>query len=197
MANSEILITPMRACNESVRLQVSQVFVDAYEHDLAFFSKDQRQLAQAFVNSFCEDVFFVAEIGGDVVGILACATSKQRAIHLTREDLVSAFGLIKGRLAYRILNREFAAPLPYGEEVGYIECVATKQLARGKGVASALVRYVIEQQEYQRFVLEVLDTNTNAFRLYEKLGFKVYLRKKERFAKMKGFTERIYMEQFP
>lgn len=197
MAISEILITPMRTCNESVRLQVSQVFVDAYEHDLAFFSKDQRLLAQAFVSSFCEDVFFVAEIGGEVVGILACATSKQRAIHLNRASLMSAFGFIKGRLAYRILNREFAAPLPYGEEVGYIESVATKQLARGKGVASALVRYVIEQQEYQRFVLEVLDTNTNAFRLYEKLGFKVFLRKKERFAKMKGFTERIYMELFP
>ncbi|WP_353626048.1 hypothetical protein [Bacillus sp. JCM 19041] len=43
-------------------------------------------------------------------------------------------------------------------------------------------------------ILEVVDTNESAYRLYRKLGFLELERKKERFSKLKGFKERIYME---
>ncbi|MCK8488852.1 hypothetical protein M0651_16905 [Paenibacillus sp. MBLB2552] len=47
---------------------------------------------------------------------------------------------------------------------------------------------------YEDYFLEVVDTNTAAIRLYEKLGFVEFRRKPQRcFRKQAGFNARIYM----
>ena len=56
-----------------------------------------------------------------------------------------------------------------------ISGVCTRPTDRGQGLASALVGALIAgiQRRSQRPFLHVLDTNTNAIRLYEELGFRV------------------------
>ncbi|MGN8646242.1 GNAT family N-acetyltransferase [Gracilibacillus sp. HCP3S3_G5_1] len=98
-------------------------------------------------------------------------------------------------MAYQLMKSEFNKSLPYQDDTGYIECVATTVKARGKGVSTALFRYVMKYASYQHYILEVIDTNEVAYR-YKKLGFSELERKKERFSKLKGFNERVYMELF-
>jgi len=47
---------------------------------------------------------------------------------------------------------------------------------------------------YCELVLDVADTNQNAYRLYKKLGFSEFMRKQEKHPKLKGFNERVYMK---
>lgn len=93
-----------------------------------------------------------------------------------------------------LLNKEFNTPLDFTDETAYIECVATSEDARGKGVCTALFKHVMQELSYREYVLDVADTNMNAIRLYKKLGFEEFMRKLEKNAKLKGFTARIYMK---
>ena len=43
---------------------------------------------------------------------------------------------------------------------------------RRKGIATSLMNEMIEKEEYSRIMLEVNENNTEAIRLYNKLGFK-------------------------
>ena len=56
-----------------------------------------------------------------------------------------------------------------------------------------LVEGVIAQTRYTDFELEVTDVNMPARECYRKIGFVDMRRKKEKFGRIKGFRERIYM----
>ncbi|WP_327204809.1 GNAT family N-acetyltransferase [Paenibacillus sp. DMB20] len=111
-----------------------------------------------------------------------------------KASLRSGLGYVMGSLAYFVLKKEFNAPLPYFDETGYIECVATLEKARGQGVSTALMRHVMHQLHFHHYVLEVVDTNEIAYRLYKKLGFEEFERKQAKPSPKRGFNERIYMQ---
>lgn len=194
MADKGIHIKRMADYGYDVRYEAAKVFVDGYYKDLAFFTKDKEKLKTAFKNTFCPDVFYLAEMDGEIVGILACANNRQRALNINKTALKNGLGFVMGNLAYYLLNGEFNTPLTFPDDTTYIECVATSESARGKGVCTELFRYVMAKLPYRQFILEVADTNDSAYRLYKKLGFSEFKRKNEKYPKLKGFTQRIYMK---
>lgn len=196
MESYEIRVRPMRGFKEDVSREVAAVFVNGYEKDLAFLSNNRERLIDAFQKMLCIDVFYFATLEGDIVGILACSNNQNRALTIDKTILREYFGYVKGSMAYHFMKDEFNKKLPYQDDTGYIECVATTVKARGKGVSTALMNYVLENEVYHRYTLEVVDTNEVACRLYKKLGFTEFERKKESFSKMKGFKHRIYMELY-
>lgn len=196
MQTYDIQVKPMGAFESDVSREAAAVFVDGYGKELAFLSKDREKLIHAFAQMINPDVFYLAELDQEIVGILACSNNQKRALTFDKNILRKSFGFVKGSMAYQFMKDEFNKKLPYPNGTGYIESVATSGKARGKGVSTALFRYVMENAPYQRYLLEVVDTNENALRLYKKLGFSELERKKERFSKLKGFKERIYMELF-
>lgn len=194
MSDIRIHVTRMAECDQDVRYHVADVFVDAYYKELSHFTKERERLRNALQSSFCPDVFYVAEMEGEIVGILACSHNRQRAMQLNKADLKKHFGFAMGTLAYYVMRMDMNAPLRYPNDTGYIECVATREKARGKGVCTALLQHVMQELAYRQLVLEVIDTNTNAYRLYQKVGFVEFERKTEKLQKLKGFKERIYMK---
>jgi ribosomal protein S18 acetylase RimI-like enzyme len=77
-------------------------------------------------------------------------------------------------------------------EIGF---VATEPAYQGRGVATALLRHLLELPRYSEYLLEdIKDTNAPALGLYAKLGFTVYKRRKVRFARRVGFTELVSMK---
>ncbi len=72
--------------------------------------------------------------------------------------------------------------------------MATHKDYRGKGIASILIEKIIKKNEYEEYVLEVADTNTNAVNLYEKLGFVEMKRVKMSNAKRSGINFLVYMK---
>lgn len=196
MCSEGILIKRMADYDHDIRNEAASVFVDGYYKDLSFFTKDREKLETAFKNAICTDVFYLAEMDGKIVGILACASNRQRAMHLDKTNMKKSLGFIKGNLAYYMLNKEFNTPLDYPDDTTYIECVATSESARGKGVCTELFRNVMEKLPYRQFILEVADTNHNAYRLYKKLGFSEFMRKNEKYPKLKGLNQRIYLKWY-
>ncbi|OZU87028.1 GNAT family N-acetyltransferase [Virgibacillus indicus] len=194
MKSNNIKVTSMRESKRDVSRELAAVFVDGYQKDLAFLSSDRDKLIDAFEKMVCPDVFYFATLDGEIVGILACSNNQKRAVTIDKTILRNSFGHVKGRIAYHFMKNEFNKKLSYPDDTGYIECVATTGKARGKGVSTALMSYVLENEDYHRYILEVVDTNEIALRLYKKLGFTEMERKKESFSKTKGFKYRIYME---
>ncbi|MGP4039575.1 GNAT family N-acetyltransferase [Gracilibacillus sp. D59] len=194
MKSYEIRVRPTRGFKRDVSREVAAVFVDGYEKDLAFLSTNREKLVEAFQKMICPDVFYFATLEGEIVGILACSNNQNRALTIDKTILRNSFGYVKGSMAYYFMKDEFNKKLSYLDDTGYIECVATAVKARGKGISTALMSYVLENEDYHRYILEVVDTNKVAYRLYKKLGFTEFKRKKETFSKMKGFKHRIYME---
>ena len=196
MYAKDILIKRMVDYDHDVREEVANVFVDGYYKDLSFFTKDREKLKATFKNMLCTDVFYLAEMDGNIVGILACSNNRKRAMHIDKSIMKKSLGFVKGNLAFYMLNREFNTPLDYPNDTTYIECVATSKSSRGKGVCTEMFRYVMENLPYRQFILEVADTNHTAYRLYKNLGFSEFKRKNEKFSKLKGLNQRIYMNWY-
>lgn len=175
--------------------KVAEVFIDGYYDELKIISKDKETLNRILVQSFNPETIYVARTKGEVVGMVGCSNDRTRCLKIEKNILVTELGKVKGTLFYYSLNKEFSLPMTTKSDQGYIECVATKKEARGKGVSKGLFSHVLQQNPYSSYRLEVTDTNTVARAMYEKLHFKEVERKKEKLRWFTPFNERIYMER--
>lgn len=60
------------------------------------------------------------------------------------------------------------------KDISYITLIATAESSRGKGIATSLVRYVLNLARgrgFSRCALEVMKSNVAALSLYKKIGF--------------------------
>ncbi|MGG1879513.1 GNAT family N-acetyltransferase [Paenibacillus cisolokensis] len=187
-------IIRMADAERDVRDEVAGVFVDGYYNELSYFTRDRSILKSAFKRLFSPEALYLAEESGVIVGMAGCSSNKLRAMPVELQPLQEAFGINTGELAFNVMSGEFNSPLPYDDDTGYIECVATLERARGRGVSTSLMIYVMEELPYRRYVLEVTDRNETAIRLYRKLGFQEIERRAEDHAEERDFNERIYME---
>lgn len=182
---------------DEARLKISEVFVDGFYQWLNFFSKDRVKLTKAFSHMFNPDVFYVAVIDGEIAGVAACADRNSSSVHIDRKELRKHLGFIMGTIASYILRRQFELkqyPFEIEEGMGMVEFVSTSSKFRGRGAATAIINHILESTSYNVFALEVADTNTNAIRLYEKLGFTEFQRIKMKNSKRSGVNFLVYMK---
>lgn len=102
-----ITIRRMADYERDVREEVAEVFVDGYYNELSYFTEDRSTLKKAFRSLFSPEVFYVAEVQGVIVGILACSHHRQRAMPVELAPLQEAFGDKTGELAYNVMKNEF------------------------------------------------------------------------------------------
>lgn len=179
---------------DSIRKQISEIFVEGFGDLHAFFSKDTSKLVKAFEHMFVLDVFYVALIDGEIAGITACTDGQIMPIDHNKKELKKHLGFVKGTFASVVFKREFQkSPVEVGGNKAWVEFVATSAKHRGKGVATALMNHVLALPQYQEYVLVVADNNTNAVKLYEKLNFKEFKREKHKYSKYSGIDHMIYM----
>ncbi|ULL14972.1 GNAT family N-acetyltransferase [Paenibacillus sp. H1-7] len=179
------------------KMKISEIFVDGFYQWLHFFSKDKGKLTRAFCHMFNHQVFYVAVKDDEIAGITACTDGKVSSVHLDRKELQKHLGFFKGTIAYFVLKHEFvnkAYPFEITKGMGTVEFVATSANYRGQGVATAIIKDIMDSTPYEVYVLEVADTNTNAVKLYEKLGFSEFLRTEHKHSKRSGFNYLVYMK---
>lgn len=191
-----IEIVPAR---ESDRRAVTEVFVDAFGPDFAYFSDDPRTLADAFEHMLVPDVFHVALLDGEPAGIAACTDGWQPSAVPRGKHLRRHLGLVKGTIGAVALGREFSGGVPGATDgTGSIEFVGTASRFQGRGVATALLTHLLARPGYREFVLEaVSDINTPALKLYEKLGFTEYKRVPVRHTRLSGISFYISLKLTP
>lgn len=184
----------MDAYDRDVRDEVTEVILDGFFSQLSFFSKDRGKFVTVFRDDIRADMFYVAELDGRIVGVLACSDNTGRALPANKVSLRRGLGLVAGTIAFRVLAGQFNSPVPFDDnDTGFVEWVATSEHARGKGVSTALFQHVMKQSRYRGLVLEVVDTNENARRLYTRLGFTEYDRKPAKGLEKRSFRERVFM----
>ncbi len=179
------------------KMKISKIFVDGFYQWLNYFSKDKDILTKAFSHMFNLDIFYVAVIDGEIAGIAACSDGKAASVHLERAELKKHLGFFMGNLTYFILKKEFeekAYPFEITNGMGLVEFVATSTNHRGQGVASEIMKHIFSSTPHYTYALEVADTNTNAVKLYEKLGYSEFLRIKQKHSKQSGVNNLVYMK---
>ncbi len=159
-----------------IREQMAKIFAEGYSQWLVYFSKDKNVIAKAFAHMFVLDQFYVAMEDNKVAGFVACTDCKTLSVRLDTKELRKYLGFMKGTIAGIVLKKEFETffenPQP---QTGSIEFVGTAVEFRGKGVASQIIRYILDNTPYRTYLIdEVADTNIPAMSLYKKLGFKEF-----------------------
>jgi len=162
--------------NGNIREKISKLYVEAFGKDMGAISKNPEKLVKVFTHMFIVDDFYVCIIDNEVVGMAACANREAYSIKHDKKELIKELGLIKGLVVNRFLKTIFTTPPNYQIEIdsktGSIENVVTNSNYRKKGIATSLMEYIFALNKYEKYFLEVLDTNENAIKLYKKLGFK-------------------------
>ena len=169
-------IKPAKDVNGNIQEKISKLYVEAFGKDMEAISKSPEKLVKAFTHMFVVDDFYVCIIDNEVVGMVACTNKETYSIKHDKKYLIRELGFIKGLVANMILKKIFTIPPKYSIEIegktGSIENVVTNSKYQKKGIATSIMEYIFALNMYEKYILEVSDTNENAIKLYKKFGFK-------------------------
>ena len=182
----------IRQANENERYLISTLWVNAFwEAMFKFFKKDKEVMFQAMEHAVnCEYTHVaVIEHSGDfqsskhdeIAGVVVCVPNGVVATKTDRKVLVKYLGFIKGNILHYAVMITNKFPFEVDDKTGIIEILATHENHRCKGIGTALMKHIFDIHSFDTYVLEVVDTNESAIKMYEKIGFKEVMRKKSPF----------------
>lgn len=179
---------------EEYRRAITDVFVNGFAEDFEFFSKDARVLADAFEHMVILERFYVALVDGEAAAIASVTEGAQECFAPEKPPFRRALGWLRGGISYRIVRSQFLGGYDGARDgLAEIGFVTTAPAHQGRGVATALIRALLELP-YDEFVLrDIKDTNAPALGLYRKLGFTETRRRPVRFAGRAGFSAYVSM----
>jgi ribosomal protein S18 acetylase RimI-like enzyme len=179
---------------EGYRHRIAEVLVQGFAEDLAFFSKDPGVLADAFASMLILERFHVALVDGEPAAVAVVTEGEQECFEPDRRELQRVLGPIHGMISYRIIQSQFMGAYN-GARVGLTEIafVTTAPQHQGHGVATALMRRLLELPSDEFVLRDIKDTNAPALGLYAKLGFTETQRRSMKFAKRAGFSAYVSM----
>lgn len=172
--------------SEKQKEEVLEIFIEGFKH-LFSFSKNDKELKKTLYTAFHKKQFLGYLEDDTVLGIIGIATNRVRPVKLQLKDCIEVYGKFKGTLYCKQLNAIFQSRVVNGERDLYIDILATKKSARGKGIGTRLLKYAFNLAAYDEYYIEVLSKNENAYRLYCKVGFKEYKKSMFSFITLQGY----------
>jgi ribosomal protein S18 acetylase RimI-like enzyme len=190
----EHISKPLPALTDAQAAQAFDMFAEGFYFIFSPISKDKARLRELFMASFDPEMAWVCLMEGRPVGFLSCGTHERQPVNMRREDCLRVLGRFKGSLVYRLAAPILARPHVEGADVGYLDYLTTDPAYRGRGIGTAMFRYVCETLPYGRYTFEVLSKNEAAIRLYKKLGMRQVRVKRDPVASLVGHGSPIIME---
>lgn len=184
----------IRAASRTDRGEIAFCVADAFSDEFDILCKDTQKVSKALERGIQTKRFIVATYCEKVVGALAIADCNGRSILTDPRSYRKYFGFIKGSLASVILKDEFVKALELPKTEGYIESVCVLKKFQGKGIATKMLNFAIENTPYNNYQLDVTDINEYAIRCYKKCGFTVFRSEKVKHSKQKGFNAKLFMK---
>ena len=183
----------IRKAKETDRNTIALCIAKGFEKDFSALCRDNHKVADAIAAGLRLERFYVADIKGDIAGVLAISDCNGRAARVEKASLKKQFGFMKGTIGTFVLKEEFEGQLAYPVTTGYIEFVAVRKKYRRQGIAATMLQESMLLTDYQDFVLDVTDINSIAIKCYTNIGFEEFKRIPEKHSRQKGFQERIFM----
>ena len=189
----EHIIKPLSELTDTQASQAFDMFAEGFYFIFSPISKDKAKLRELFMASFDPGMAWVCLIEGRPVGFLSCGTHERQPVNMRKEDCLRVIGRFKGRLVYRFAAPILAKPHVEDPSLGYLDYLTTDPSFRGRGIGTAMFRYVCETLPYERYTFEVLSKNETAIRLYTKLGMRQVKVKNDPVASLVGHGKPIIM----
>lgn len=197
---AEIIITS--TISDIQKNQVARMFHQAFLKKFStlwLFTKDEEKAAAIL----CESIHFqdglYAVQNGKVIGFVGLETGKRFYTQFKFSSFLKVFhtpSAVWRSIAYGIY-RLFHGKT--GNDVVHIDPIVVTSEARGLGVGTKLLEAVslyAEKRHRRKVVLEVVDTNPRAKKLYEKMGFRVVQEENTGvLTSQAGFKRVIHMEK--
>ncbi|HCS60177.1 MAG TPA: GNAT family N-acetyltransferase [Microbacterium sp.] len=190
----KIEVTHAGELGEEYRHQIAEVLTQGFAEDFAFFSNNADVLADVFAPMLILERFHIALVDGEPAAVAVVTEGEQECFKPDRHELQRVLGPIHGMISYRIIRSQFMGAYD-GARDGLTEIafVTTAPQHQGKGVATALMRRLLELPSDEFVLRDIKDTNTPALGLYAKLGFTETQRRRIKFAKRAGFSAYVSM----
>jgi ribosomal protein S18 acetylase RimI-like enzyme len=176
---------------------VAEIFYETFEGKTSKIFGDKNK-AVAFISACLrDDRTLVAFKDGVAVGFAGLEYDKKGFMNASLQQTVRIFGL--GTLRVVLFGGIFLFNRARQNEL-YIESIAVSASEQGKGIGSKLLQATIDNalsKGFSQIKLEVIETNQNARKLYEKIGFKEFKVNKipYPFSRLLGFgsvSEMVY-----
>lgn len=183
-------------------IEAATVYYDAFapklDH-LELFASSREQSIRLLSRSMRPDLGFFALLDGQVVGVAGMQRGDgPRFYRIAWSTWTDEFGRLGGwrRFLWHRFGQQFARP--QRDEIR-VDGIAVAADARGRGIGTQLMAAVVgyaRDHGFRAIVLEVVDTNPDAQRLYERLGFAVTkVEQYGRWAVPAGFGGATYMRK--
>ena len=184
------------ALGEAYRRRITEVLVQGFAEDFAYFSKDPRVLADAFEHMLVLERFYVALVDGEPAAVASVTEGSQECFAPEKGPFRAALGRVHGAISHRIVRSQFLGAYDGAREgLAEIGFVTTTPDQQGKGVATALLRHLMDLPYDELVLRDIKDTNAPALGLYRKLGFTESRRRPVRFAGRAGFSAYVSMSR--
>lgn len=184
------------------KVEIARLYFQAFTkkfHYLWLFTKKEEEAAFVLEKSINYQKGLYAIKDDEVMGFVGLETGNEFYAPLKYSSFVEVFGKIGASwryIAYGIYR------LFHGEkrkEAIHIDPIVVSGQSRGMGIGTKLLEAVFEfakKKKVDKVILEVVDTNPKAKKLYEKMGFCVVKEEKIPFFLQKaGFQKVLHMEK--
>ena len=141
----------IRKAKETDRNNVALCIAEGFEKDFSILCKDNQKVAEAIATGLNMERFYVADIKGNIAGVLAISDCNGRAAKAEKVSLKKHFGFFKGIIGTFVLKEEFEKQLEYPVTTGYIEFVAVRKKYRRQGIAATMLQESMLLDKLSRF----------------------------------------------
>jgi GNAT superfamily N-acetyltransferase len=158
--------------NENQLNQAMDIYYFAFKQKIRPLIKSKEKAIEIYKKGLNADRVFYAVIENNVVGLAGLHYENKNFIDVEYSNLRKHFNPFSSYFIYSIYK--LISP-KIREDVLRIDSLAVKESVRGFGIGSQLIDKVFQfakSKGFNEVILEVVDTNPRAKKLYEKVGFK-------------------------
>lgn len=182
---------------EEGRRAAAALLAQGFAEDFTAVTRDPDRLAAAFESIILPEHVYLALRDDEPAGITTLTEGDQEVFAPRWAPLRRHLGVLRGTVLYLVVRGAFMGndpdAAPGRAELGF---VATAPEHRGAGVATALLRQLVQTSGHRVYVLrDIKDTNEAALKVYRRLGFVEYTRRRARFSRRAGFSAYVSMRR--
>lgn len=155
----------------SERIKIARLLYEPFSEKVKPIFGSREKSIEIYSRYLKGDGIIVARKGKEILGVAGIKTKKNHWLEIGVLDALKEFGFSIFRVAF------LGLPLKKSATNGLLlDVMSVEKEARGKGIGTALLGFIIDfakKERLSRIRLFVIEQNTKARKLYERMGFRI------------------------